>query len=72
MSIRRHAQRLVAALDATSIAAIAEAPIDGARSLGPAVFVGGTALAQVWLYLVVPTIAGAIAGWLVKSRTLDV
>lgn len=34
MSIRRHAQRLVAALDNTSVAAIAVAPIDGARSLG--------------------------------------
>jgi aquaporin Z len=46
--------------------------LNGARSLGPALFVGGAALAQVWMYLVVPTIAGAIAGWLVKSRTLDV
>ena len=45
--------------------------LNGARSLGPAVFVGGTALAQVWLYLIVPTIAGAAAGWLVKSKTLD-
>ena len=35
-------------------------------------FVGGTALSQVWMYLVVPTIAGAVAGWLVKSKTLDV
>lgn len=51
---------------------VSGASLNGARSLGPAVFVGGTALAQVWLYLVVPTIAGAIAGWLVKSRTLDV
>jgi aquaporin Z len=46
--------------------------LNGARSLGPAVFVGGTALAQVWMYLVVPTIAGAVAGWLVKSKTLDI
>ena len=46
--------------------------LNGARSLGPALFVGGTALSQVWMYLVVPTIAGAIAGWLVKSKTLDV
>ena len=37
----------------------------------PALFVGGTALAQVWMYLVVPTIAGAVAGWLIKSKTLD-
>jgi len=46
--------------------------LNGARSLGPAVFVGGTALAQVWMYLLVPTIAGAIAGWLVRSKTLDI
>jgi aquaporin Z len=46
--------------------------LNGARSLGPALFVGGTALTQVWMYLVVPTIAGAIAGWLVKSKTLDI
>lgn len=46
--------------------------LNGARSLGPAVFVGGTALAQVWMYLLVPTIAGAVAGWLVKSKTFDI
>ena len=46
--------------------------LNGARSLGPALFVGGTALSQVWMYLLVPTIAGAVAGWLVKSKTLDV
>ena len=40
--------------------------LNGARSLGPALFVGGTALAQVWMYLVVPTIAGAAAGRLVE------
>jgi aquaporin Z len=46
--------------------------LNGARSLGPAIFVGGQALAQVWMFLVVPTIAGALAGWLVKSKTLDI
>ncbi len=45
--------------------------VNPARSLGPAVFVGGNALAQVWMFLVVPTIAGAVAGWLYKSNTLD-
>ena len=30
--------------------------VNGAREPGPAIFVGGTALAQVWMYLVVPTI----------------
>jgi aquaporin Z len=45
--------------------------VNPARSLGPAVFVGGQALAQVWLFLVVPTIAGAVAGWLFRSETLE-
>jgi hypothetical protein len=26
----------------------------------------------VWMYLLVPTVAGALAGWLVKSKTLDI
>jgi aquaporin Z len=45
--------------------------VNPARSLGPAVFVGGQALAQVWLFLVVPTIAGAVAGWLFRSTILE-
>ena len=44
--------------------------VNPARSFGPAVIVGGNALQQVWLFLVVPTIAGAIAGWLFKKRIL--
>jgi len=46
--------------------------VNPARSLGPAVFVGGTALAQLWLYLVMPMIGGLLAGWVVKSRALDI
>jgi aquaporin Z len=45
--------------------------VNPARSLGPAVYVGGTALQQLWLFLVVPTIAGAVSGWLVKAKVLD-
>jgi len=45
--------------------------VNPARSLGPAVYVGGTALQQLWLYLVVPTIAVAASGWLVKAKLLD-
>jgi aquaporin Z len=46
--------------------------VNPARSLGPAVFVGGTALLQVWLFLIFPTLGGLAAGWLVKSRALDI
>jgi aquaporin Z len=40
----------------------------GARSLGPALAVGGTALSQVWLFIVAPLVGGVIAAalhWLV-------
>lgn len=36
--------------------------VNPARSLGPAVFVGGWALQQVWLFWVAPLIGGAIGG----------
>jgi aquaporin Z len=37
--------------------------VNPARSTGPAVFVGGWALAQLWLFWVAPVIGGAIAGF---------
>jgi len=36
--------------------------VNPARSLGPAVFVGGWALQQVWLFWVAPLIGGAVGG----------
>jgi aquaporin Z len=45
--------------------------VNPARSLGPALFVGGKALGQVWLFLIIPVLAGALAGWLFKSRMLS-
>jgi aquaporin Z len=47
-------------------------PIDGtsvnpARSLGPAVFVGGTALSQLWLFIVGPIIGGILAAIVWKA-----
>jgi len=41
-------------------------PIDGtsvnpARSIGPALFVGGTALSQLWLFIVAPLVGGALS-----------
>jgi aquaporin Z len=45
--------------------------VNPARSLGPAIFVGGTALAQVWLFLVVPLIGGLIAGVVFRAKILS-
>ena len=41
-------------------------PLDGtsvnpARSLGPALFAGGTALSQVWVFILAPLVGGVLA-----------
>jgi aquaporin Z len=56
------------ALTLTNLAAIpvTNASINPARSTGPAVFVGGWALAQLWLFWVAPIIGGAIGGVLYR------
>jgi len=48
-------------------------PIDGtsvnpARSIGPAIFVGGTALSQLWVFILAPLIGGTLAA--LAHRTL--
>ena len=35
--------------------------VNPARSIGPALFVGGSALSQLWLFIVAPLVGGAIA-----------
>lgn len=45
--------------------------VNPARSLGPAMLVGGKAMEQVWLFLLVPTIAGAAAGLLFRTKALE-
>ena len=52
-------------------------PLDGtsvnpARSLGPALFAGGHAMSQVWLFILAPLVgsAGAVAVWM-GTRTDD-
>lgn len=51
--------------------------LNPARALGPAIFVGGNALQQIWLYALAPLLGGALAGlvakydlpdWAMKSR----
>jgi len=46
--------------------------VNPARSLGPAIFEGGTALGQVWLFILAPLVGGVIA-WAVwrAIRTTD-
>jgi aquaporin Z len=45
--------------------------VNPARSLGPALFVGGKALSQLWLFLIIPSIAGVLAGILFRSKLLE-
>jgi aquaporin Z len=42
--------------------------VNPARSIGPALIVGGTAMSQLWLFIVAPLIGGAIGGILHKAR----
>jgi aquaporin Z len=44
--------------------------LNPARSLGPALLVGGKALAQVWLFLLIPSLGGAAAGILFRTKAL--
>jgi len=44
--------------------------VNPARSFGPALLVGGHALEQVWLFLLVPSLGGLAAGLLFRSKTL--
>jgi len=46
--------------------------VNPARSLGPALIVGGHALSQVWLFLLVPSLGGICAGLLFRAHTLEV
>jgi aquaporin Z len=45
--------------------------VNPARSLGPALFVGGKALSQVWLFLLIPSVAGIAAGFLFRTGLLE-
>jgi aquaporin Z len=45
--------------------------VNPARSLGPALFAGGQAIRQLWLFLIVPSIGGIVAGLLFRTRLLE-
>ena len=49
--------------------------VNPARSLGPALVVGGTALSQVWLFLIAPLVGALVAAiihWLIADNSRDV
>ena len=41
--------------------------VNPARSIGPALFVGGTALAQLWVFIAAPLAGGVLAGVIYKA-----
>ena len=45
--------------------------VNPARSFGPAVIVGGTAISQLWLFLIAPLIGAALAGILFRQKLLE-
>ena len=45
--------------------------VNPARSLGPALLVGGKAISQMWMFLVVPSIAGIVSGTIFRTKVLN-
>jgi len=45
--------------------------VNPARSIGPALFAGATALGQLWLFIVAPIIGAVAAGFVFKTGLLD-
>ncbi|MFG1297787.1 MULTISPECIES: MIP family channel protein [Xanthobacter] len=45
--------------------------VNPARSIGPALFVGGQAIAQLWLFILVPLIGAVVAGFMFKAKLLE-
>ena len=45
--------------------------VNPARSLGPALIVGGKALSQLWMSLIVTTLAGILSGILIRIKVLE-
>jgi aquaporin Z len=49
---------------------VANTSVNPARSLGPAVFVGGSALSQLWLFIVAPLLGAVLAVVVYRGITL--
>ncbi|WP_095081667.1 aquaporin [Mesorhizobium sophorae] len=45
--------------------------LNPARSIGPAIFVGGTAISQLWLFIVAPTLGAVSAGLIFRKREVS-
>lgn len=45
--------------------------VNPARSIGPALFTGGTALTQLWLFIVAPLVGAAVAGIVAKTKLFE-
>jgi len=45
--------------------------VNPARSLGPALFVGGEALSQLWLFIFAPLVGAGLAGWAFRAKLLS-
>jgi aquaporin Z len=45
--------------------------VNPARSFGPAVWVRGVALEQLWIFILAPAVGGWLAGWLYQSKWLN-
>jgi aquaporin Z len=45
--------------------------VNPARSIGPALFAGGTAISQLWLFIVAPVIGAVAAGLVFRTGMLD-
>lgn len=45
--------------------------VNPARSIGPALFAGGAAISQLWLFILVPLVAGALAGKVFCNSCVD-
>ena len=45
--------------------------VNPARSFGPALLAGGQAMSQIWLFLVVPSLGGLVAGILFRVKALE-
>ena len=45
--------------------------LNPARSLGPALFVGGKALGELWLYIIAPPLGALCAGLLYRAKILE-